>query len=59
MLNDIVDIIAEGDVVAVRLTFSGTHEGELQGIPSTGKRISVEHVHWQRLTNDKMVERWP
>jgi predicted ester cyclase len=45
-------------MVACRVTCSGTHEGELWGIPPTGKRFSVEHVHWHRLADGKLVERW-
>ncbi len=51
-------MIAEGDMVACRVTCSGTHEGELWGILPTGKRFSVEHVHWHRLADGKLVERW-
>ena len=40
---EIDDIIAEGDRVAVRITVSGTHTGELRGIPPTGKRVSVDY----------------
>jgi predicted ester cyclase len=40
---EIDDIIAEGDRVAVRMTVSGTHTGELRGIPPTGKRFSVDY----------------
>ncbi len=51
-------MIAEGDKVAARMTSSGTHEGEFVGIPPTGKRISVQHVHWFRLGDGKVVEQW-
>jgi len=30
------DMVAEGDEVAYRLTFRGTNQGELMGMPATG-----------------------
>lgn len=35
------DLVAEGDKVVVRWTFTGTHRGPLADIPATGKRVSV------------------
>jgi steroid delta-isomerase-like uncharacterized protein len=55
---DIDDIIAEGDKVAVRMTHSGTHTGSVRGIPPTGKRFSVDYVHWFRLAEGKVAELW-
>ncbi len=55
---EIEDMIAEGDMVACRITVSGTHDGDFQGTPPTGKRFSVDHVHWHRLADGKLVERW-
>jgi steroid delta-isomerase-like uncharacterized protein len=52
------DMIAEGDMVACRIAATGTHDGELRGSPPTGKRFSVDHVHWHRLADGKLVERW-
>ncbi len=56
---DIEDIIADGDMVAIRGTASGTHEGgELWGIPPTGKRFAVQQVHWFRVADGKVAEHW-
>ncbi len=55
---EILDMIAEGDMVACRLRASGTMRGEMFGIPPTGKSFSAEHVHWHRVVDGKLVERW-
>jgi steroid delta-isomerase-like uncharacterized protein len=38
------DIAAEGDTVAARVDFHGTHRGEFQGIPPTGKEVDFSSV---------------
>lgn len=52
----IEDQIAEGDKVVTRWTFRGTQDGELMGIPPTGKRVSVSGVVIDRLANGRLVE---
>jgi len=56
--HTIKDQIAEGDKVATRLTYSGTHKGALQGIAPTGKQIAFEGILIDRITNGKIVEHW-
>jgi predicted ester cyclase len=52
---EVVDVIAEGDKVVGYFKCSGTHEGEWQGIPATGRRfegideIYIFHVEDGRL----------
>lgn len=50
------DIVAEGDKVVVRITSNGTHQGEMQGIPATGKPYTQHAIVIYRLTNGKIVE---
>ena len=51
-------MIAEGDTVATRLTFHGTHTGEFQGIAPTGKRVTFPALDMARFENGKLVEHW-
>jgi len=37
----IEDMVAEAEKVVARTTFNGTHQDEIQGIPATGKTISM------------------
>jgi len=50
--------ISEGDLVATRWTSRGTHNGEFQGVPPTGKRMSMSGMTIFRIANDKLVEGW-
>jgi steroid delta-isomerase-like uncharacterized protein len=54
----IEDIVAEGDRVVARITFTGTHQGEMQGIPATGKTVSMPGITIFRLDNGKIAEGW-
>lgn len=54
----IEDIIAEGDKVAIRFTSRGTHKEEFQGIPPTGKQVTVSEVAIYRIADWKIVEKW-
>ena len=52
------DVIAEGDKVVTRWTMRGTHQGELTGIPATGKQVTQSGVSIFRLANARIVEVW-
>ncbi len=51
-------LVAEGDLVADRSTATGTHKGELMGIPATGKTIKVTSSNIWRIKNGKITELW-
>jgi predicted ester cyclase len=51
-------MIAEGDTVATRLTFRGTHTGNFMGIPPTGKNVTVPALDMARYADGKLVEHW-
>ncbi len=50
------DVIAEGNKVITWAYIVGTHEGPLEGIPATGKRVKVKDVDLFRIENGKVVE---
>jgi steroid delta-isomerase-like uncharacterized protein len=50
------DQVAEGDKVVTRLTLRGTHRGEFQGIPPTGKQVAITGIVIDRYENGKLVE---
>jgi steroid delta-isomerase-like uncharacterized protein len=52
------DIVAEGDKVAVRYTWSGIHTGGLWGAPPTDKRLTTRPIAILRIANGKIVEEW-
>jgi steroid delta-isomerase-like uncharacterized protein len=50
------DSIAEGDRVVQRWTMRGTHQGEFQGTPATGKRVTVTGIDIFRISGGKLAE---
>ncbi len=54
----IEDILAEGEKVVVRNTWRGTHEGEFNGIPATGRRVEISGVVIWRVSDGLISERW-
>lgn len=52
------DIIGEGDKVVIRWTATGTHQGELMGIPPTGRKISSSGITIARIEDEKLSEVW-
>jgi predicted ester cyclase len=50
--------IAEGDKVATRGYFSGTHKGEFMGIPPTGKTIKISYIDIWRVANGRGKDNW-
>jgi steroid delta-isomerase-like uncharacterized protein len=55
----IEDQIAEGDKVLTRFRTRGTHQGELWGIPPTGREVEISNMSMSRIEGGKLVEEWP
>ncbi|MFL5734290.1 MAG: ester cyclase [Chloroflexia bacterium] len=52
------DTLSQGDRVAGRVTYEGTHEGPVAGIRGTGKHVRFTAIHIVRFENGKAVEWW-
>lgn len=52
------DQIAEGDKVVNRWTSRGTHQGDLMGIPPTGKQVTLTGTYVARIVGGKIIEEW-
>ena len=56
--STIEDLLSEGDKVALRFTFHGTHQGEFMGIAPTGKQVTMSGIDILRIAEGKIVEMW-
>ena len=54
----IEDLVADGDKVVKRFIVRGTHTGDFNGIPATGKQFTLEGIDILRLVNGKIQEIW-
>jgi len=52
------DVFAEGDKVVVRWRTTGTHLGELAGVPPTGRQVEFTGITIYRMADGKSVENW-
>ena len=54
----IEELIAEGDKVVSRVSVKCTHKGEFEGLPPTGKDLTVNVLTVFRLVDGKIAEEW-
>ena len=54
----IEDEIAQDDKVVTRGYFTGTNQGEFQGMPPTGKQVKTSYIEISRIENGQLVENW-
>jgi steroid delta-isomerase-like uncharacterized protein len=55
---DVLRVVESDDTLAVHAVMSGTHVGELFGVPATGTRINQSVMTMLRFSDAKVVERW-
>jgi steroid delta-isomerase-like uncharacterized protein len=52
------EVITQGDKVVTRWTARGTHRGDLWGIESTGKEVTITGISIDTVQNGRIVEGW-
>ena len=52
------DVIVHGDRVVIRWTARGTHNGDLLGVPATGRPLNVTGIDIFRVKDGKLAELW-
>lgn len=56
--NEILLILAEGDLVAAHQRWTGTHGGPFAGIPATGRRVSFTSTAILRVRDGLIAAAW-
>jgi predicted ester cyclase len=52
------DAVGEGDLVAQRVQFAGTHSGEFQGLPPTHRKVAFSGLELNRFVDGRVAEHW-
>lgn len=52
------DVITEGDLSTIRMTWRGTHLGTFYGIPASGAKVEVTSIGIDRVIDGHITEGW-
>jgi predicted ester cyclase len=55
---EIHDMVAEGDKVSTRKSFTATHKGEFFGVKPTGKNVVMDVIDMIELRQGKFIGHW-
>jgi steroid delta-isomerase-like uncharacterized protein len=58
MNTSIDELIVSGEKIVISITLTGTHSGDLLGIPATGKQVNVRGMVISRLKDGKIIQEW-
>ena len=56
LTSEILDIVAEGDLLILRFNFTGTHQGEFLGFAASGAKLQFGGMIMRRFVNGKIAE---
>jgi len=55
---EVLEVVTEGDLVVARSEFTGTHLGEFDGIPPTGRKAAWTALEMVRIECGRIVADW-
>jgi steroid delta-isomerase-like uncharacterized protein len=55
---EIHEQIAQGDRVVTRKTLRGTHQGDLFGVPASGRRVAFDVIDILRVDGGRITDHW-
>ena len=55
---EVDDTIEQGNKLAVRCRFLGTHQGEFMGVPATGRSIEINVMDVLEFEGDQVIAHW-
>lgn len=58
LMHPLEHVIAQGDTVAFRCRYEGTHTAAFMGAPATGNAVSFQGIGFMRVASDKIAEFW-
>ena len=58
MTITIEDMLTAGEKIALRWTMTGTHQGTMFGVESTGRQVELTAIEINRFEDGKLIETW-
>ena len=55
---EVQDTVADEEMTAQRILFTGTHTGPFRGLPPTGRKVRFSGLEINRMTGGKVAEHW-
>lgn len=55
---EIKDLIASDSMVVARVVMTGTQQDSLFRLPPTGKKVEVNQINIEKISNGQIVEHW-
>jgi steroid delta-isomerase-like uncharacterized protein len=57
-VKSVAPYLADGELEAAHAVLTGTHQGELMGVPATGRPVELETLDIIRVRDGKVAEHW-